>query len=125
MSQSATQPLTPEKVEEILAKISKAVPELHDEAMQSALRYFKDMPAQNTDIGSFYDSIPPAIYEEMMTIMNFKELDKISFAAWKMNLPADAQILDVGAGTGNIGKRLRACGLTNPIDAVDACQKYL
>lgn len=42
-----------------------------------------------------------------------------------MHLPSDAEILDVGAGTGNVGKRLRAVGVQNPIDAVDACEKFL
>ena len=42
-----------------------------------------------------------------------------------MNLGADRQILDVGAGTGNIGKRLKAIGIQSPIDGIDASEGML
>lgn len=76
------QPLTLERVSEILAEISKPKPEMIEEALKYCNRYFEEMPTENLDISSYYDMIPPEIYEQMMNCANFKELDKISLAAW-------------------------------------------
>ncbi|RWS17890.1 malonyl-[acyl-carrier protein] O-methyltransferase-like protein [Dinothrombium tinctorium] len=42
----------------------------------------------------------------------------------KLNLPRDIKILDVAAGTGNVGKLLHDLGYTN-IDALDGCKEML
>ncbi|RWS25755.1 malonyl-[acyl-carrier protein] O-methyltransferase-like protein [Leptotrombidium deliense] len=41
-----------------------------------------------------------------------------------LNIPHNVRILDVGAGTGNVGKLLHASGYKN-IDALDGCEEML
>lgn len=40
-------------------------------------RSFKDMPPAE-EIGAFYDNMDPAVYEEMLNVVNFSEKDEIA-----------------------------------------------
>ena len=59
----------------------------------------------------------------MMEVVNFNEIFKIHEAVCE-TLPKDAQILDVGAGTGKLGRYLADSGYKT-IDGIDACQTFL
>ena len=69
--------------------------------------------------------MPPLVYDEVMRILNFNEPYIIADeAALRMNLPKDAEILDVGCGTGLIGRLLARDGFTN-ITGIDASDNLL
>ena len=85
---------------------------------------FINMPSDNRLMGSYYDTIVPEIYEEMLKVVNCTEQDEIAKNVCELALESHIQILDVGAGTGLIGDRLFKSGYKN-IDAVDASTNFL
>ena len=90
-------------------------------AQRIAVEY---MNTDETRIGTYYDSMGPEVYEKVMDIINFNDLYKINEAVKKLELERDCEVLDVGAGTGRLGKMLSQEGFTT-IDAVDACASFL
>jgi 2-polyprenyl-3-methyl-5-hydroxy-6-metoxy-1,4-benzoquinol methylase len=88
--------------------------------------YGVDFPEDVTKIGEYYGNIGPELYDEYMQYINFNaEPYNIAPAVEEiLKLPKDAKILDVGCGTGLIGKLISKMGYKN-ITGVDATQKFI
>ena len=88
--------------------------------------YGADFPEDVTKIGDYYGNIGPELYDQYMEHINFNaEPYNIAPAVEEiLNLPHDAKILDVGCGTGLIGKLISKSGYNN-IYGVDATQKFI
>jgi SAM-dependent methyltransferase len=85
---------------------------------------FKNMPP-GAEMGNFYDSMDPEVYNELLNIINFTEKDVIARQVYgSLALPKDAWIFDAGCGTGVIAEMLHAQGYSN-IDGADASERFL
>ena len=88
--------------------------------------YGADFPEDETKIGEYYGNIGPELYDQFMEHINFNaEPYNIAPAIEEiLKLPKDAKILDVGCGTGLIGKLITKQGYNN-IYGVDATEKFI
>ena len=88
--------------------------------------YGVDFPEDITKIGEYYGNIGPELYDEYMQYINFNaEPYNIAPAVEEiLKLPKDAKILDVGCGTGLIGKLISKMGYNN-LTGVDATAKFI
>ena len=78
-----------------------------------------------TKMGEYYDTIDPEIYDELIVAINFTtETHAIATAALEKLAVLDANIIDVGCGTGLMGKLLGNKGYKN-IVGIDASQKFV
>ena len=85
---------------------------------------FKNMPP-GEEMGKFYDSMDPEVYNEMLNVVNFTEKDVIVKQVYEtLKLPRDSWILDAGCGTGVIADMLSKEGYTN-INGADASEKFV
>jgi SAM-dependent methyltransferase len=75
-------------------------------------------------MGKQYDTIPPQLYEAMMDVVRYRELDEICETIKELNLPSNSEVIDIGAGSGRGGRYLKAQGFKN-IDAIDASERYV
>ena len=55
------------------------------------------------DMGSYYDTMDPLVYDKMLQVINYNEVEKICTHAISLGLPKDIEIIDIGAGTGKAG----------------------
>ena len=84
---------------------------------------FRSMPAEN--IGSFYDSMKPEVYDEMVRLVNATESEQIlQKILERTDLHADSEIYDVGCGTGLMGRLLHEQGFQK-IDGMDASEQFV
>ena len=83
------------------------------------------------DMGAYYDSFDPAVYDEMLVQINYKDHTEIVKAVSELE-PFSADncdrstiaIMDIGAGTGRCGEELMKHGFKT-IDAVDPSKDFL
>ena len=45
--------------------------DIHTRAQDQAKVFFKEIPSEN--VGEYYNQIDPAVYEEMLNVINFTE----------------------------------------------------
>ena len=94
---------------------------LSDQA-EALMERFRSMPADK--IGSFYDSMDPEVYDEMVRMINATESDHILTKIIERDLGPASEIYDVGCGTGLMGKLLREKGFEK-IDGMDASEQFV
>ena len=80
-----------------------------EERLQELIENFeRNCPDDPSKMGEYYDTIEPEIYDEFIAAINFlTEPKAIAAAVLKMNSESDKKILDVGCGTGLMGKLLQ------------------
>ena len=82
------------------------------------------MPADNKQLFGFYDAMTPEIYDSFMGAVNYTEPAEIVKTVVQIGIPANARVLDVGAGTGLIGELLTKEGYSD-LEAMDASKELL
>ncbi|XP_013794878.1 methyltransferase-like protein 27 [Limulus polyphemus] len=82
---------------------------------------FREKPAE--EVENFYGSWAET-YDEEVSLFNYNGPKLITEAFAKLNVPEDAEIIDIAAGTGNVGIKLKEMGYKN-IDALDGTKKML
>lgn len=96
--------------------------DLEAKAMELATTFNFDVE----DMGHAYDQMSPDEYEAWMRAVRFTERDEIIKDCLRIlpEIGLDAQIFDIGAGTGIVGQEICSAGYKN-IDAVDASERML
>jgi predicted TPR repeat methyltransferase len=97
-----------------------------EERLQELVENFeKNTPDDASKMGQYYDTIDPELYNELLVAINFfAEPKGIAAKVLEMTKPeAEDKILDVGCGTGLMGKLLNE--KYKHIVGVDASQKFV
>jgi ubiquinone/menaquinone biosynthesis C-methylase UbiE len=68
------------------------------------LNLAKNFDERVADMGKYYDDMDPEVYEKMLTVINYNEVEKVCEAAIALGLPHSAEVMDIGAGTGKAGE---------------------
>lgn len=100
------------------------------------MRMFTDAHPTQTNIATFYDQMTGEAYDDFLVRINYVDPYNITEAIYAeapadgspagygfLNTARDASILDVGQGTGIMGKLLKAQGF-NDIQGADASTKF-
>jgi len=83
------------------------------------------MPANGEKIAEYYDTLDPQVYEICMNAMGFNDHHHIANSlAIKIGLDRKSKILDLGCGTGIMGRLLSPHGFTE-IDGIDATGHFV
>lgn len=88
------------------------------------------MPADHENIADFYNKTGIEDYQTAMSTFNFTDPKMIikkvlsSKADGGLEVPLDAEILDVGCGPGTLGVELKPKGYIN-LDGVDATETFV
>lgn len=84
-----------------------------------------NMPHDGNKIAEYYASLEPEMYEMCMRAVGFNDHHHIADSmANKLRLDRKSKILDLGCGTGIMGRLLQPKGFTD-IDGIDATEHFV
>ena len=85
----------------------------------------QEMPDDGNKIAEYYASLSPEVYEMTMRAVGFNDHHHIADAMKnKLRLVDSSKILDLGCGTGIMGRLLQPKGYTD-IDGIDATHHFV